>query len=40
MNIIAVDDEELALAYLIRILGEAEPECEIQPFLDPFDAQQ
>lgn len=40
MNIIAVDDEELALAYLVRILGEAEPECEIQPFLDPFDALQ
>lgn len=38
MNIIVVDDEELALGYLVRILGEVQPDFRIQAFPDPYSA--
>lgn len=38
MNIIAVDDEALALGYMLKILKEAAPESHLEGFENPFDA--
>lgn len=38
MTIIAVDDEKLALKYLVRTINQAQPDCEIQSFTDPAKA--
>lgn len=38
MEIIAVDDERLALEYLVRVLCEAQPDSHVYSFTDPQDA--
>ena len=38
MNIIAVDDEALALGYMLKILKEAAPGSRFKGFEDPFAA--